>query len=105
MQCILKMADISNVAREWDGPGYSWSCLVSQEFFNQGDAMRQYSMEVAPFLDRNATTIGKNSISFIDHVAMPLFVALGKLFPEFQREVVSVLAANRLRWVEESSKM
>jgi CheY-like chemotaxis protein len=105
MQCILKMADISNVAREWDGPGYSWSCLVSQEFFNQGDAMRQYSMEVAPFLDRNATTIGRNSISFIDHVAMPLFVALGKLFPEFERHVVSVLAANRTRWDEESSKM
>ncbi len=105
MQCVLKMADISNVAREWDGPGYSWSALVSQEFFNQGDAMKSSAMEVAPFLDRNATTIGKNSISFIDFVAMPLFKALGQKFPEFDKEVVALLITNRQRWSEESSKI
>ncbi len=97
LQCILKMADISNVAREWDGSGYSWSVLVSQEFFNQGDAMKSSSMEVAPFLDRNATTIGKNSLSFIDYVAMPLFIALGKRFPQFEKEVITLLATNRER--------
>merc|ERR1712065_91492 len=36
MKSIIKMADISNVARLWDGPAYEWSLRVSQEFFTQG---------------------------------------------------------------------
>jgi hypothetical protein len=32
LQCIIKMADISNVARNWDSSGYRWSCLISRNF-------------------------------------------------------------------------
>jgi CheY-like chemotaxis protein len=105
MQCIVKMADISNVARDWDGPGYRWSCLVSQEFFDQGDALKSYSMNVAPFLDRNATTIGKNSLVFIDGFALPLFQAIGQLFPNFDTNIVPILITNQRKWKEETSKL
>ncbi len=105
MQCIVKMADISNVARDWDGPGYRWSCLVSQELFDQGDALKSYSMNVAPFLDRNATTIGKNSLIFIDAFALPLFKVMGQLFPNFETNVVPILLTNQKKWNEESSKL
>jgi len=98
MQCIVKMADISNVARNWEGPGYKWSCLVNEEFFNQGDALKSCGMDVPAFLDRNATTISKNSKSFIDSIALPLFKALGRLFPKFNEEAVPLLIANRAKW-------
>ncbi len=62
MQCIIKMADNSNVAHDWDGPSYRWSCLVSQEFFSQGDALKSYSMNLAMFLDRDATTVGRTAL-------------------------------------------
>jgi CheY-like chemotaxis protein len=104
MQCIIKMADISNVARNWDSSGYRWSCLVSQEFFNQGDTLKSCNKDVAPYLDRNSTTIGKNSIVFIERVAILLFKELGRLFPEFEEVVMENLLVNRQRWEEESSK-
>jgi hypothetical protein len=105
LQSIIKMADISNVARNWDTSGYKWSCLVSQEFFKQGDTLKSCSMEVAPYLDRNSTTIGKNSVVFVERVAIPLFKELGRLFPEFDKVVVETLNVNRQRWEEEESKL
>jgi hypothetical protein len=101
LQCVVKMADVSNVARNWDGPGYKWSCLVSEEFFKQGDALRSCGMDVPTFLDRNATTVAKNTLSFISGVALPLFEALERLFPDFGREAVSLLVANRDNWETE----
>jgi CheY-like chemotaxis protein len=103
LQCIIKMADISNVARKWDSSGYRWSCLVSQEFFKQGDTLKSCNLDVAPYLDRNATTIGKNSTMFVERVAIPLFKELGRLFPEFEKVVVESLNVNKKRWEERAS--
>ncbi len=94
MKCIVKVADISNVARKWDGPGFKWACLVTEEFFNQGDLERSMGLDIAPFNDGSATTLYKNSVSFMDHVAGPLFMSLGTLHPKFNEHVVSVLHSN-----------
>jgi len=96
-KCIIKMADISNVAREWDRGGEEWSRLVTEEFFAQGDRERSMELDVAPFMDRNATNVAKNSMNFIDFVAAPFFKNMGKLDSKFER-VVSILALNRARW-------
>jgi DNA-binding response OmpR family regulator len=100
MQCIIKMADMSNVARNWDNCSYRWGCFVSQEYFEQGDALKSRNMDVAPYLDRNSTTIRENSIVFIERAVIPLFKKLGKLFPEFEKVVVESLLVNRQRWEE-----
>jgi len=98
MKSIIKMADISNAARAWDGPGYEWSQRVSQEFFAQGDREKAMGQEVAGFLDRDATTVCKNSMNFIDFVAAPLFHMLGKLNRDFDEQVVTLLTLNRRLW-------
>lgn len=36
LKCIIKMADISNVARVWERGGWEWSQKVTIEFFAQG---------------------------------------------------------------------
>jgi hypothetical protein len=77
---------------------------VSQEFFTQGDREKAMGNEVAAFLDREATTICKNSLNFIDFVAAPLFINLGKLNEEFQDQVVTLLTLNRHRWELEAQK-
>ncbi len=94
MKCIVKVADISNVARKWDGPGFKWACRVTEEFFNQGDLEHSMGLDVARFNDRNATTLYKNSVSFMDYVASPLFASLGKLHPKLYQQVVSILYSN-----------
>ena len=104
MKAIIKMADISNVARQWDRAGFEWSRRVTQEFFDQGDRQKQLGQEVAAFLDREATTVYKNSMNFIDFFAAPLFNNLGKLDPLFQEEVVTILLRNRKKWEQELEK-
>ncbi len=99
MQCIVKMADASNVARDWES-SLRWSCLASEEMFNQGDALRLCGINVPVVFDRNETTMAKNTKDFIDSVALPLGKALGRLFPKFNREVVPILSANRTKWVK-----
>jgi len=101
LKCIIKMADISNVARLWDH-GFHWSELVTEEFFAQGDRERSMGFPVAAFLDRTATSMTKNSMNFIDFVAAPFFKAMGKLDKKFDEQVVSTLIANRARWEAES---
>lgn len=59
-------------------------------------------LEVAAFLDRDATTISKNSINFIDFVAVPLFQLLGKLYPDFDEQVVTLLTLNRRLWEQDA---
>jgi hypothetical protein len=67
---------------------------------NAGDKEREMGQEVAAFLDRNATNTFANSISFIDFLALPFFEHMGKLDVRFNREVVSLLQANRKTWEE-----
>jgi FixJ family two-component response regulator len=100
MQCIIKMADVSNVARDWD-VGFWWSFLAAEEAFNQGDTLRSCGITIPASLDREATSKAQNSKNLIDTVSMPLFKALGRLVPKFKREVVSILAENRRKWVKE----
>ncbi len=55
-------------------------------------------LEVAPFLDRNATNPVTNSINFIDFIALPFFKNFGRLHAQFNQDVVSILLENRRRW-------
>ncbi len=95
MKCIIKVADISNVARPWRGAGRKWGLVVTEEFFNQGDLERSMGLDVTRCNDRTATTLAINSVGFMDYVASPLFVALGKLHPEFATCVVTLLHENK----------
>lgn len=104
MKAIIKMADISNVAREWDRAGFEWSRRVTEEFFNQGDKEKELGYEVAAFLDREATTIFKNSMNFIDFFAAPLFKNLGRLHKDFDQEITTILYLNRGKWEAELEK-
>lgn len=55
-----------------------------------GDREKSMGLPVAPFMDKTATTVPKNSMNFIDYVATPLFKGLGKLDKKFDQEVVQV---------------
>jgi hypothetical protein len=95
LKCIIKMADIGNVARKWDGPGFKWGCCISEEFFCQGDLEKAMGIDVANFNDRTATSLHKNTIGFIDFIVAPFFTKLGMLHPEFDEIVVNLLRSNR----------
>ncbi|CEP14009.1 hypothetical protein [Parasitella parasitica] len=97
-QIILHAADISNALRPWP-ICLSWSNLVCEEFFLQGDAELEHGLKVSPNMDRNQvsqTTIG---LQFGDFVVSPYFEIFAALFPRAE-ELLKELAANRTQWIK-----
>ncbi len=54
--------------------------------------------EVAAFVDRKVSCTAKNTANFIDFLALPFFKNFGRLHNQFDREVVSILLENVLKW-------
>ncbi|XP_075213961.1 phosphodiesterase 9 [Lycorma delicatula] len=84
---LIKVADISNEARPME-VAEPWLDRLLQEFFTQSDAEKQEGLPVTPFMDRDKITKPSSQCSFIGFVLLPLFEALGDLFPELQEMIV-----------------
>lgn len=80
---LIKVSDISNEARPMD-VAEPWLDRLLQEFFKQSDAEKLEGLPVTPFMDREKITKPSSQCSFIGFVLLPLFEALGDLFPELQ---------------------
>eukprot|EP01116_Phalansterium_solitarium_P005392 TRINITY_DN1697_c0_g1_i2.p1 TRINITY_DN1697_c0_g1~~TRINITY_DN1697_c0_g1_i2.p1 ORF type:complete len:1161 (-),score=425.01 TRINITY_DN1697_c0_g1_i2:361-3843(-) len=96
MNLILHMADISNVTRPWD-VSKQWSDLVLEEFLQQGDAEKDRSFPVSPFMDRDNSDQAKMSLGFIDFMVSPLLASLKKVIPEIEPMWLN-LRSNRDMW-------
>ncbi|KAI7899969.1 uncharacterized protein BX663DRAFT_519155 [Cokeromyces recurvatus] len=97
-QIVLHAADISNALRPWP-ICLSWSNLVCEEFFLQGDAEKEHGLEVSPNMDRSQvsqTTIG---LQFGDFVVSPYFEIFAALFPKAD-ELLKTLVENRTQWIK-----
>jgi hypothetical protein len=97
-QIVLHAADISNALRPWP-ICLSWSNLVCEEFFCQGEAERAHGLPVSPNMDRSQvsqTTIG---LQFGDFVVSPYFEIFAALFPKAD-EFLNELASNRAQWIK-----
>ncbi|CAK9831377.1 High affinity cGMP-specific 3',5'-cyclic phosphodiesterase 9A [Anthophora retusa] len=84
---LIKVADISNEARPME-VAEPWLDRLLQEFFKQSDAEKLEGLPVTPFMDRDKVTKPSSQVSFIGLVLLPLFEALGELFPELQSLIV-----------------
>lgn len=96
-QIILHAADISNALRPWP-ICLSWSNLVCEEFFRQGEAERENGLKVSPNMDRNQTSQTTIGLQFGDFVASPYFEIFAALFPKAD-ELLKTLADNREQWL------
>ncbi|XP_025084324.1 high affinity cGMP-specific 3',5'-cyclic phosphodiesterase 9A-like isoform X1 [Pomacea canaliculata] len=87
MMILIKVADISNECRPMEVSEPWLECLL-QEFFNQSDMEKLEGLPVAPFMDRDKVTKPSSQIGFIKFVLLPLFEAVGELFPQIDGEVI-----------------
>ncbi|KAK3740955.1 hypothetical protein QZH41_017795 [Actinostola sp. cb2023] len=88
MQIMIKVSDVSNEARPMDVAEPWLDCLL-QEFFIQSDVEKMEGLPVAPFMDRDKVTKPSAQIGFIKFVLIPLFEALGELFPILEDQLIS----------------
>ncbi|ELT98430.1 hypothetical protein CAPTEDRAFT_124844 [Capitella teleta] len=87
MMIVMKVADISNEARPME-VAVPWLDCLLEEFFNQSDLEKLEGLPVAPFMDRDKVTKPSSQIGFIKFVLLPLFEALGELFPVITDDII-----------------
>lgn len=88
MMILIKVADISNEARPMEVADVWLECLF-EEYFNQSDVEKLEGLPVAPFMDREKVTKPASQIGFIKFVLLPLFEALGELFPVITEGIIT----------------
>ena len=92
LQVALKVADLSNLAR--DLPTYlRWMECLEEECFRQGDAERAAGLPISPLYDREKPGISKSQVGFIEFVAFPLYNSFTEVF-QGARPLVPALRAN-----------
>ena len=79
MNLLIHSADISNPTKKFD-VYFKWAKLVVEEFYYQGDKEKELGLKCS--CDRNAVTIYKSQLGFIDYVIDPYFREFIKVFPK-----------------------
>lgn len=77
LSALLHACDIANPARPWDISN-TWNDWVTQEFYSQGDKMRDYGLPVPPMHDRNHQSLSSSNMvaGFMKALVIPLWESL-----------------------------
>lgn len=82
--CLIKCADISNVARKLDISLW-WGGVLADEFSVIGELETEYGLRSKPFMaDKGKASLEKAQIFFVKTYALPLFSAICKIFPQLR---------------------
>uniref|UniRef100_F6VJS8 Phosphodiesterase n=1 Tax=Xenopus tropicalis TaxID=8364 RepID=F6VJS8_XENTR len=77
--------------------------LIYKEFFSQGDLEKAMGNRPSEMMDREKAYIPELQISFMEHIAMPIYNLLKDLFPR-SAELYERVATNREKWTRVSHK-
>jgi len=72
LEICLKCADIGHGAKELR-LHKQWSCLITKEFFRQGEMERKLGLTVSPICNKELVVVSKSQIGFIEVFVKPLF--------------------------------
>jgi len=89
---VLHACDISTNLREFQ-TSLTWTDLLFQEFFHQGDMEKQQGLEVSMMCDRETTKIASGQAGFIQFVILPIFKQMAQVVPNIAK--VQIASGNR----------
>ncbi|XP_077468194.1 phosphodiesterase 2A isoform X1 [Stigmatopora argus] len=101
--CLLMTScDLSDQTKGWKTTR-KIAELIYKEFFSQGDLEKAMGNRPSEMMDREKAYIPELQISFMEHIAMPIYKLLSELFPG-ARELYERVSANREQWTKVSHK-
>uniref|UniRef100_A0A672H9W5 Phosphodiesterase n=1 Tax=Salarias fasciatus TaxID=181472 RepID=A0A672H9W5_SALFA len=101
--CLLMTScDLSDQTKNWKTTR-KIAELIYKEFFSQGDLEKAMGNRPSEMMDREKAYIPELQISFMEHIAMPIYKLLSELFPG-ATELYERVAANREQWTKVSHK-
>ncbi|XP_063060391.1 cGMP-dependent 3',5'-cyclic phosphodiesterase [Engraulis encrasicolus] len=101
--CLLMTScDLSDQTKDWKTTR-KIAELIYKEFFSQGDLEKAMGNRPSEMMDREKAYIPELQISFMEHIAMPIYKLLQELFPG-GAELYERVSANREQWTKVSHK-
>ncbi|NXG39271.1 PDE2A phosphodiesterase, partial [Dromaius novaehollandiae] len=101
--CLLMTScDLSDQTKGWKTTR-KIAELIYKEFFSQGDLEKAMGNRPLEMMDREKAYIPELQISFMEHIAMPIYKLLQELFPK-AAELYERVASNREQWTKVSHK-
>ncbi|XP_058269463.1 cGMP-dependent 3',5'-cyclic phosphodiesterase isoform X2 [Hemibagrus wyckioides] len=101
--CLLMTScDLSDQTKDWKTTR-KIAELIYKEFFSQGDLEKAMGNRPSEMMDREKAYIPELQISFMEHIAMPIYKLLHEVFPR-SSELYERVAANREQWTKVSHK-
>ncbi|KAL4647098.1 cGMP-dependent 3',5'-cyclic phosphodiesterase isoform X1 [Arapaima gigas] len=101
--CLLMTScDLSDQTKGWKTTR-KIAELIYKEFFSQGDLEKAMGNRPSEMMDREKAYIPELQISFMEHIAMPIYKLLHEIFPK-SAELYERVAANREQWTRVSHK-
>ncbi|XP_001369173.1 cGMP-dependent 3',5'-cyclic phosphodiesterase isoform X1 [Monodelphis domestica] len=101
--CLLMTScDLSDQTKGWKTTR-KIAELIYKEFFSQGDLEKAMGNRPMEMMDREKAYIPELQISFMEHIAMPIYKLLQELFPK-AAELYERVATNREQWTKVSHK-
>uniref|UniRef100_A0A674JTU8 Phosphodiesterase n=1 Tax=Terrapene triunguis TaxID=2587831 RepID=A0A674JTU8_9SAUR len=101
--CLLMTScDLSDQTKGWKTTR-KIAELIYKEFFSQGDLEKAMGNRPMEMMDREKAYIPELQISFMEHIAMPIYKLLQDLFPR-ATELYERVASNREQWTKVSHK-
>ncbi|XP_028817280.1 cGMP-dependent 3',5'-cyclic phosphodiesterase isoform X2 [Denticeps clupeoides] len=101
--CLLMTScDLSDQTKGWKTTR-KIAELIYKEFFSQGDLEKAMGNRPSEMMDREKAYIPELQISFMEHIAMPIYKLLQEIFPR-STELFERVSANREQWTKVSHK-
>ncbi|KAL3880651.1 hypothetical protein ACJMK2_032874 [Sinanodonta woodiana] len=102
--CLLMTAcDLSDQTKKWENTKHI-AALVYKEFFSQGDLEKAIGKEPIEMMDRERAKIPDLQISFLQHIAAPVYNLLSDLFPAAE-PVSRAVKENCAHWEKIANKV
>lgn len=86
-QKLIEMAvhasDVSTQVRPFK-TALTWTWLLFEEFFDQGDAEKAQDLPISFLCDRTSTQITQSQPGFMNYIVIPLFSTIANLMPQLK---------------------
>ena len=100
LEISLHAADLSVPTRNFKTVK-TWTYLLFEEFFIQGDLEKEKNLPVSFLCDRETTNVAKNQPGFSNFIVIPLFTHLTELMPNL-KPMLTQCKANTELWTHYS---
>lgn len=99
LKLLIKASDIGHAAKNTDLHS-TWTNLICEEFFHQGDIEKESGKPVSMYCDRETTIIPKSQIGFLKNIALPLYETLNSFLNSniFEEECIGQIKNNIAYW-------